>query len=296
MGYNSFIVKALSYFLFYLLLLFSLLPLWILYILSDILAFTLYYVLGYRKKVVLLNLEGSLSPDVDVHKVAKKFYRFLGDVVLETIKCLTMSKQNLLRRITCDNPEVIEKYAKEGRSVILMSGHYGNWEFLISAMNLMFSHRAVGVGKPLSNGVLNRLINDKRSRTGMKIISALNIKEEFKKDKDNLTAILFLSDQFPGRERRGYPVIFLNKSTEFMYGAEKYAREYNYPVVYADISRLKRGRYNMHLIEISTNPSATAYGDIITGYIQLMEKSIIREPQYWLWSHKRWKNLEAFYD
>lgn len=296
MGYDSIIVKVLSYFLFYLLLLFSLLPLWILYILSDIFVFILYFVLGYRKKVVLKNLEGSLPPGVDIHKVAKEFYSFLGDLVVETIKCLTIGHGNLLKRITCDNPEVMEKFAKENRSVILMSGHYGNYEYLIYAMNLMFTHRAVGVGKPLSNGVLNRLINARRSRTGMKIISALNIREEFEKDKNTLTASLFLSDQFPGWGKTGYPVTFLNKSTGFMYGAEKYAKEYNYPVVYADISRIKRGRYSIHLVEISNDPSSAAYGEIMTRYIQLMEQTILREPQYWLWSHKRWKNLDGFYE
>ncbi|HNW96894.1 MAG TPA: lysophospholipid acyltransferase family protein [Bacteroidales bacterium] len=292
----NFFSKIFSYLLFGLLLLFSLLPFWLLYILSDALAFILYGVLKYRKKVVYKNLAGSLNPDIDINKTAKKFYRFLADVFLESIKCFTIRKKNLLKRITCDNPEIMEQYAKENRSVIFMSAHYGNWEYLIYAMNIFFPHLAIGVGKPLTNQVMNKLTNDRRSRFGMKIINALNIKEEFAKDKDTLTASLFLSDQYPGGKNKGFPKIFLNKETEFLYGAEKYAKDYNYPVVYADVERLKRGRYKIHLIKITDEPKQTAYGEIMNSYISLLEKTIQRAPEYWLWSHKRWKHIDGFYN
>jgi len=294
-GYDSLLVKGLSYFLFFLLMLFSLLPFRILYFLSDALGFLLYHVLKYRKKVVLKNLKGSLPESVDLRKTARKFYRFLSDVVMESVKSLTIRKKNLLKRITCDNPEVMENFAKEKRSVIFMSGHYCNWEYLIYAMNLLFPHLAVGVGKPLSNPVLNRLINGKRSRFGMKIINATNIKEEFQKDKETLTASLFLSDQYPGGVNKGIPAVFLNKDTEFMFGAEKYAREYGFPVVYADMERIKRGRYKMHLVTITDEPGKTGHGDIMKKYVQLLEHSILRQPEYWLWSHKRWKQIRDFY-
>jgi Kdo2-lipid IVA lauroyltransferase/acyltransferase len=217
-------------------------------------------------------------------------------VVMESVKCLTISHKNLLKRITCDNPEIMENYAKENRSVILMGAHYGNWEYLIYAMNLLFPQLAIGVGKPLSNKVLNALINAKRAKTGMKIINAMNIKEEFHKDKDTLTASLFLADQYPGGVHKGFPAVFLNKPTEFTYGAEKYAKDYNYPVVYADPDRVKRGRFNIHLIVIANQPSETSYGDIMNTYIRLLEQTIYRKPQYWLWSHKRWKHIEGFYN
>jgi KDO2-lipid IV(A) lauroyltransferase len=287
--------KILSYILFFFLLLISILPFPVLYILSDILFFILFYVLGYRKKVVLKNLEGSLAPDADLRKVSRKFYRFLADTVVESVKFLTISKKGLLKRIQCDNPEIMEAYAKENRSVIFMSGHYGNWELLIYSMNLLFPHKAIGVGKPLTNVVLNKLINDRRSKTGMKIINAKNIKEEFNKDKDTLTASLFLSDQYPGGVNKGFPAIFLNKETEFMYGAEKYAIDYNFPSVYADVERIRRGHYKIHLVKLADNPANAAYGDIMKQYISLIEKTILRAPEFWLWSHKRWKHLPGFY-
>jgi KDO2-lipid IV(A) lauroyltransferase len=289
------LTRMVNYLLFTLLLGFSLLPMWMLYGISRFLFLMLYHVFRYRRKVVVKNLQGSLPDGADIHKTERQFYLFLSEMFFETIKCLTISKKNLLKRISCDNAEIMEAYARENRSVILLSAHYGNWEMLIYALNLLFPHLAIGVGKPLSNQTLNVLINNKRSKTGMKIINATNIKEEFAKDKDRLTASLFLADQYPGGVNKGYHTTFLNKETDFMYGAEKYAREYNYPVVYADISRLKRGHYRLHLIEIADQPKDTEYGFIMSRYVDCLTKTILRSPQYWLWSHKRWKNIEGFY-
>ena len=291
----SILSKAANYFMFYVLLLFSLLPMWMLYGMARLMFVLLYYVVGYRKKVVEKNLQGSLPQSVDLKKISHQFFRFLSDMFLETIKCLTISEKNLLKRISCDNPEVMEEYAAQNRSVVFLSAHYGNWEMLIFAMNLLFPHLAVGVGKPLSNQTLNVLINNKRSKTGMKIINATNIKEEFENDKDRLTASLFLADQYPGGVKKGYPATFLNKETEFMYGAEKYACEYNFPVVYADIEKVKRGHYKLHLIKITDQPKDTEYGFIMSSYVECLQNTILRNPQYWLWSHKRWKNIDGFY-
>jgi len=287
--------KLLSYFLFFVLLLISLLPFRVLYALSDFLAFLLFYVIRYRRKVVFKNLDGSLPESVTVKKTAWRFYRFLADVFLESIKCFTIRKKNLLRRITCDNPEVMEQYARENRSVIFMSAHYCNWEYLIYSMNILFPHWAIGVGKPLSNEVMNKLTNARRSRYGMKIINAKNIKEEFYKDRNELTASLFLSDQYPGGSHKGVHAVFLNKETDFLYGAEKYAVDYDFAVVYADFERVSRGHYNIHIVKITDKPKECEYGYIMNTYIGLLEKTIHRDPAYWLWSHKRWKQIPGFY-
>jgi len=287
--------KILSYFLFFHLLLLSLLPFWMLYLLSDVLAFVLFYIIRYRRKVVFKNLEGSMPEKFNTQKVAWQFYRFLADVFLESIKCFTIGKKNLLKRITCDNKEIMEEYAREKRSVIFMSAHYCNWEYLIYALNLLFPHWAIGVGKPLSNEVMNKLTNGRRSRFGMKIINAKNIKEEFYKDRNELTASLFLSDQYPGGSHKGVHALFLNKETDFLYGAEKYAVEYNFPVVYAEFQRVRRGYYKIKLVKITDTPKECEYGYIMKTYIDLLEKTILRDPAYWLWSHKRWKQIQGFY-
>lgn len=286
---------ALSYLLFGLLMLLSWLPLWLLYALGWFLVLVLYRVVGYRRRVVERNLASSFPDDFPVRDTMTRFYQFFGELFMETVKSLSISKRNLLRRFCCDNPEIMEEYARQGRSVIFMAGHYGNWEFLICAMNLLFPHKAVGVGKPLSNTVMNTLLNARRARFGMKIIHAGNIRESFADERDQLTASLFLADQYPGGKGKGYPQPFLRKETHFMYGAEKYAREYNFPVVYADLTRQRRGRYSIHLTVLADQPAQTAYGEIISAYVQHMEATILRAPSYWLWSHKRWKDRDHFY-
>lgn len=280
---------------FYLLLAFSRLPLFILYSLSKILFVALYYVVGYRRKIVQRNLKGSLQRNADIKIIEKQFYIFLSEMFVETIKCLTISREKLLEMIRCENPELLDNYADKNKSVIIMSGHYGNWELLIYSMNLWIPHLAVGVGKKLSNQVLNNLTNDKRSKFGMEIIHAHNIKEEFTNLESKLTATLFISDQYPGGKNKGYFFPFLNKDTSFLYGAEKYAKKYNYPVLYADIQYKSRGRYTVKLIKITDNPQETPYGYIMERYVSCLTETINRAPQYWLWSHKRWKNIEGFY-
>ncbi|MBM3404465.1 MAG: lysophospholipid acyltransferase family protein [Bacteroidetes bacterium] len=291
---RSLLIKIFSYLLFSLLMMFSWLPLIILYFLGDILDFILFYVIRYRRKVVMKNLSTSLPAGVDLEKTARTFYTFLSEIVVESVKCFSIGRKNLLRRIECANPEIMERLAKEKRSVIFLSGHYGDWELLIYAMNLLFPHWAIGVGKPLTNPVLNRLINGRRSRFGMKIINAANIKTEFENDRKALTASLFLSDQFPGHNKKGYETIFLNKRTVFMFGAEKYAATYNFPVVYGALERIRRGRYKLHLTLITDQPATLPSGEIMRRYVELLEQSILQKPAFWLWSHKRWKDLPGF--
>lgn len=291
---NSFRAAA-SYLLFGMLMGFSLLPLRLLYIISDGLALVLFYVVRYRRGVVSRNIRSGPFSSEFLRHYERRFYRHLSDTFVESVKCFTISRRNLLRRIVLKNPELMEEYALQKRSIIVMGSHYGNWELIIYAMNMWFPHLAIGVGKPLSNPTMNQLINARRSRFGMKIIHAQNIKEEFNKDKEILTASLFLSDQYPGHGKRGYHTRFLNNPTDFLFGAEKYARDFNYPVVYADVRRLKRGRYSVELQSISTQPITEESGNIMKVYVGFLEQTILRDPPFWLWSHKRWKQIPGFY-
>lgn len=292
---QKFLSKILNYFLFYLLLLVSLLPMPLLYGLSAIMFFVLYYLLRYRRQVVRKNLLTCFPDHKGLKRIEKQFYIFLSEMFFETIKCLTIRKKNLQKRIVCDDTGIMEHFARNNQSVVFLSAHYGNWEMLIYAMNFLFPHLAVGVGKPLSNQVMNILINNKRSRFGMKIINANNIKEEFEKDKKRLTASLFLADQYPGGANKGFRSMFLNTETFFMYGAEKYAVKYNFPVVYAEMQKVRRGHYRLHIKTITLNPATEEYGYIMNSYVNCLQQTILKAPQNWLWSHKRWKNIQGFY-
>lgn len=288
-------MKLLNNILFSLLLGLSRLPFPLLYLHADLLYYLLYYVFRYRRAIVRQNLKDSLPESADLKKIEKSFYRNLCDMFVETLKCMTISEEGIRKMLRCENPELAERYYRSGKSIILVSGHFFNWEILIYSLNLLFGHQAVGVGKKLSNQQFNELTNARRSRFGLKIIHADNIREEFQKLANSITATLFLSDQYPGGATKGYSGIFLNKPSYFLYGAEKYARDYNFPVIYASFERTARGRYKIHLTEIAQNPKDTEYGFIMEEYIRLLEQNILKQPDIWLWSHKRWKNIENYY-
>lgn len=291
----KFISKLFNILLFRILLAISRLSYSVLYALSSFLFFLLYYILKYRRNIVRQNLLGSLPSTMDPVVIEKRFYRNLCEMFLESLKCMTISEHKILQTIHCDNPELADKYFHSGKSIILMSGHFFNWEILIYSMNLLFSHQAVGVGKKLTNQEFNRLTNERRSRFGINIIHADNIREEFATLANANTATLFLSDQYPGGATKGYFKKFLNKPSYFLYGAEKYARQYNLPVLYARFERVKQGSYKIHLTEITDKPNDTDYGFIIEEYVRLLEQNILEQPEIWLWSHKRWKNIENYY-
>ena len=229
----------------------------------------------------------------EIVKIARKFYWQLCDTTVETFKGLTISKKNILKRFTCFNPELLDNY--KDTSVFLMSGHYTNWEFLILAQNLLFYHRAIGVGRPLTNETINRLLNDKRSRFGMIIINANNIREKYEELKDLKAASLYLSDQYTSKRKKHHEGMLLGRKTLFAFGAEKFARQYNYPVFFIDVTKKGRGKYECTLKLISDQPKNEEPGVIMDKYVALLEEMILREPAYWLWSHKRWKNVEGMY-
>lgn len=287
--------KIANYLLFGFLLLISFLPMIVLYFFSAILYFFLFYIFGYRKKVVFKNLNYAFpeKSKKEISQIARKFYWQLSDTTLETLKGLTISKKNLLKRFYCTNPEVLEPY--KDTSIFIMSGHYTNWEFLILALNLMFDHRAIGVGRPLTNQTFNKLLNNKRSRFGMIIINANNIREKYEELKDLKSASLYLSDQYTSKRKKHYEGKLFNRKTLFAYGAEKFARQYNYPVFFLDIKKKSKGKYVSTLKLISDKPNEEAHEAIMEKYVSMLEEMIMREPAYWLWSHKRWKNVPGLY-
>jgi KDO2-lipid IV(A) lauroyltransferase len=270
----------------------SLLPFPLLYGLSDFLFVLFYYVLGYRKKVVLGNIQRSF-PEKS-HKehlqISKKFYRHFCDLILESLKTFTISEKEVLKRVTCKNPEVINKYYDRQQSVIVAGGHYNNWEIFAVAINALIKHKAIGIYKPLSNLYFDKKMRDTRSKYGLYMISTKIVKQVFEQEADNLTAIIFAIDQSPSNPKSAHWMKFLNQDTAVLFGTEKYAKEYNYPVVYGRINKEKRGYYSFELFEVTDQPASTAHGEITEKITHLLEKDIRNIPQYWLWSHRRWKH------
>ena len=270
----------------------SILPFPVLYFFSDFLCFILYTCLGYRKKVVIQNLQSAFpekSAD-EINKIAIDFYHNLCDFMVETFKILTISKEGIKKhcRFNPDGLAVFSKYASEGKSVIMVMGHIGNWEWAGHPFSLLCRQQLVVLYHPLANKYFDRLMMGMRSRFGTKMIPMKTAFREMLAHKNDLTATVFISDQTPMPES-AYWTNFLNQDTPVFKGTEIIAKKLNLPVVYTCVKKVKRGYYEMFAETLVENPAATRDGEITEMHTQRLEKDIREQPASWLWSHRRWK-------
>jgi KDO2-lipid IV(A) lauroyltransferase len=269
----------------------SFLPFAVLYRFSDFFYIILISIFPYRKKIIDLNLSKAF-PDKSASEIKgfrRRFYRHFSDLLIEGIKNLTMSKKELKKRFKIRNPEIIDKFYNENKSVILVSGHYNNWEWLITSLSIHLQHQTVGIGMPMTNKFWDKKINEKRERFGLKVLHAKNYKMYLQNTNSPPFAILNLSDQSPGNSYKSYWMTFLNQPTAVLYGTEKMALDYNYAVVFFKIEKLKRGHYELDFDLICEHPRNTKWGYITEQHTQRLEHLIFQNPSYWIWSHKRWK-------
>lgn len=222
--------------------------------------------------------------------LSEQFYRHFCDLILESLKVFTISEKEAKARMTFKNPEVINRYVNENRSVILAGGHMNNWELFAVVVASVMKHRAVAIYKPLSSEYFDERMKTTRGKFGLQMISTKKVKEFFETKSTNLTATIFGVDQSPPFPDRCYWTTFLNQDTGVLFGCEKYAKEFNLPVVYGRINKERRGYYNFEFLDITSEPRQTALGDIMENLTRQLEKDIIKAPQYWLWTHKRWKH------
>jgi len=282
---------------FPLLIIISFLPMKCLYVLFYPFYLCIHYIIKYRKTITLENL--ALSFPEKTHKeilvLYKLFQKHLADIGAEMVKMLSISKKNVEKRYKCVNPEVVNQFYHQGKSVILVSSHYNNWEWMVLRLDEMFLHHGIGVGKANSNKVFEKWINKRRTRFGTEVIFANCIRDAFEKysAEKKLCAYMMLGDQSPNNLKKSYLTTFLNQESCMIYGPEFFANKYDLPVIYYKVVKIKRGYYKVHLELITENPQATDTGEIIEKYIQLLEKTIKQTPEFWLWSHKRWKNRNS---
>lgn len=269
----------------------SLLPLRIIYLFTDFFFLLIITVVPYRKKVIEGNLKRSFpaKTEREIKKIRNQFYRHFTDLLAEGVKNLSISENELRRRLTVQNPELMTALFEKNKSVLLVSGHYNNWEWLITGQNLLFKHQAVGIGMPMTSAFWDKKINERRNRFGMQILNSKNVRTAFEEMKNDVFATLILSDQSPGDARKAFWMEFLNQPTAVLFGCEQMAHQYNQAVVFFVLRKVKRGYYSMELKLITDNPLSTNWGEITKTHTQLLEQEIIENPQYWLWSHKRWK-------
>lgn len=273
----------------------SILPFPVLYLFCDFVYLILYYVAGYRKEVVLRNLRNSFpeKSDEDIKRICKEYYRYFCDLFLETFKTLTISKASMLKHCAWKPgaKEVFDRFYEEKRSVIIVMGHFGNWEWAGNTFSLTSKTQLFVVYHPLSNRYFDGLMYKMRTHFGTKLIA---MRDTFKdmvryKNMNLVSGTAFIADQTPLPEN-AYWTRFLNQDTPVFWGTEKIARKLNYPVIYVSLKRIKRGYYTMEAELLVEEPQNTSDGEITALHTTRLEKDIIEQPETWLWTHKRWKH------
>ena len=282
-------------FIFYLILpliyLISLLPFWFLYRISDVMYFIVYYVIKYRRNVVVQNLRNSFPEKSieEINKISKKYYAYLCDLILESFKKLTMTKKQTLKHIKFNDKSLFDKMFEEKKSLILLMGHYGNWEMAGSAFTLLAKYQLYVIYKPLSNKYFENLMVKTRTMFGTKLIKVHSTLRDMLANKNSITATAFIADQTPPPES-AYWTMFLNQETPVFTGAEKIGKKLDSPIIFINIDRVRRGYYEITAELLFDNPKETSENEISETFIKRLEKEINKKPEIWLWSHRRWKH------
>ena len=211
---------------------------------------------------------------------------------METIKLAHISLEEVLRRAHTENPEIVDQLMDKGHSCILfLMGHYGNWEWYSASTSIFKDARMYQIYRPLNNKAIDRLFIRLRTRFGsfgIKKNETIRDIIQLKKDKTRCV-VIFLADQTPSKANLHYWTTFLHQDTAILTGPERIAKKLNTPVIYLDVQKKKRGYYTLRLRPITENPNETPENYITEQYARMLEKSISRDPAYWLWTHKRWK-------
>ncbi len=271
---------------------FRLVPFSLLYVFSDGLAFLLYRVVGYRKKVIYDNLRRAFpeKPDVEIRQIMRDTYRNLTDVTLETIKSHTTPLAEISRRCIVLNPEIVSEYQDTGQSVILAASHNCNWEYGGLTMPPGLRNRLFGVYKPLTNKAIDAYIARRRARSGVVPIPMDDVVGIMRKKKEQEAwAYMLIADQSPSSRKRAHWVSFFGQETATLPGIDVLARLFEFPVFRYEIRRVRRGYYEIEYEPLWLYPAAAKEGDITRAYTQRLESEIRANPGNWLWSHKRWK-------
>lgn len=271
----------------------SILPFPVFYLISDFFFVLLYYVIGYRKKVVYENLKNSFpeKSHEELKKIERKFYRYLCDLFLETFKTLTISKKAAIERCTF-TPETIELFKKlnnEKKSCIIVMGHFGNWEWAGNTFALVCEQRLYVIYHPLHNKQFNNLIYKMRTRFGNGLYAMRDTIREMIKNRNEVNATAFIADQTPPPEG-AYWTKFLHQDTPIFRGTEKIAQKMNFPVVYVTVNRKTRGHYVVSAEVLVWEPKNTKEDEISELHTRKLEADIRQQPEIWLWSHRRWKH------
>lgn len=287
-------LPAISYYLILpFIYLIAILPFPLLYFFSDGVYFLLYRVLGYRRKVVRENLVKSFpgKQEKEIREIEGRFYRYFCDLFLETFKTLTISKKNMVKHceFVPETLAIFSQLAEENQSFMVAMGHFGNWEWGGNTFSICCKHQLYVIYHPLSNKYFDGLTYRMRTRFGTRLIPMKDTLREMLKNRNDLTATAFISDQAPLPDR-AYWMQFMNQDTPVFLGIEKFALKIRYPIVYITIRRVKRGYYKVFAERIELSSELQKTGTITEIHTRKLETDIRSQPENWLWTHRRWKH------
>lgn len=276
----------------FLVILFWLLPFPVIYALSDVFAFVLCYIVGYRKKVIISNLKNSFPTwsEQKIKSLLWPIYRNISDITVETIKGFTISKRQLEKHIYATNIEVMHDLYRKHYGIIGVLGHLGNWEWAALLAGIKLKQETIALYKPLSNKYLDKYIKKSRARFGIQLASIANTARIFEDNKHKKVHFAMVADQSPSNINKAIWINFLNQETACLHGPAKYAILYSMPVVYIRIIRQRRGYYAISFEILYDKFDDIKEENIIVSYMKRLEDDIIIHPEQWLWSHRRWKH------
>lgn len=280
---------------------FSLLPMRVHYINSDLLFWLLFRVIGYRRRVVWKNLTESFpeKSEEELRRTERGFYHFFCDYIVETVKQMTISRQEIKRRMAFKGLETVEEAIESGQPVSVYLGHYCNWEWVASLPLWVTPKARCGqIYHPLENRDFDRLFLRSRERLGAVCIAMQDtLREMIRYRSENLPVIIgFIADQKPFWVNIHHWVDFLNHDTPVLTGTERIVKRMNHAVFYLDMHRVRRGYYEAEFKLMTREPQKMGDYELTDMYFDMLEKSIRRAPEFWLWSHDRWKRTREEFD
>ncbi|MDR3286719.1 MAG: lysophospholipid acyltransferase family protein [Prevotellaceae bacterium] len=276
----------------------KLLPVRVLYIFSDLIYYILYYVVRYRSKIVYTNLNESFPEKTKAEKkiIAKKFYRHLADIFIEYIILYKSDEKKMEKHLKCINTQVVTDAVDNGRNVVIVTAHYGNWEMPCFVVKNMKNHgEVIAVYKRLHNKYWDKWFIKLRRKFGATLVEMRDIFRYLISNKSkNINSItLLIADQLPKPNEMKYFVNFLNhEGTAVFLGPERLSKAFDSIVFYATVEKTKRGCYEINFTPLCTEPNKTAEHEITDMHVKFLEKIIQQTPEYWMWTHKRWKRTQ----
>lgn len=266
------------------------LPSFIIYLFSDCLYLFVYYITKYRKKVVISNLQRSFpeKSDKEILIITKKYFHHLCDLIIESLQVAVLSKKQIKKKFLFLNTET----ELPEKCFISLMPHYGNWEWGASVCLSIPSHEVVSLYQKLNNKKFDSLLYKIRSKFGTILVESRNaFRYILTQKKDNIIYNL-ISDLTPTAHKIEHQLDFLNQKTPVFLGGEELAKKLGLPVYFSDIRKVKRGHYTFSLIPLVENPKESVGHEITEKFFEKLEEKIKEKPEFWLWSHRRWKNAK----